>query len=34
MWILEAKTAETREKRIGMAVEWLAEGKDRNWKYK
>ncbi len=32
-WILEAKRAETREKRIGTALEWLAEGKSRNWKY-
>lgn len=32
-WILEAKRAETRAKRIVQAVEWLAEGKSRNWKY-
>jgi uncharacterized protein YdeI (YjbR/CyaY-like superfamily) len=32
-WILEAKQAATREKRIATAVEWLAEGKVRNWKY-
>lgn len=34
MWITEAKTGATREKRIGTAVEWIAEGKTRNWKYK
>ena len=34
MWILEAKTEATREKRIGTAVEWMGEGKERNWKYK
>lgn len=32
-WITEAKRAETREKRIAQAVEWLAEGKKRHWKY-
>lgn len=32
-WILEAKREQTRERRIAQAVEWLAEGKSRNWKY-
>jgi uncharacterized protein YdeI (YjbR/CyaY-like superfamily) len=32
-WIAEAKREETREKRIAQALEWLAEGKPRNWKY-
>jgi len=32
-WISEAKRAETRDKRIAQAIEWLAEGKKRNWKY-
>jgi uncharacterized protein YdeI (YjbR/CyaY-like superfamily) len=32
-WITTAKQAATREKRIAQAVEWLAEGKKRNWKY-
>ncbi len=32
-WINEAKRAETRARRIAQAVEWLAEGKRRNWKY-
>ncbi len=32
-WITEAKTEETRNKRIATAIEWLAEGKVRNWKY-
>jgi uncharacterized protein YdeI (YjbR/CyaY-like superfamily) len=32
-WITEAKRPETRAKRIGDALEWLAEGKRRNWKY-
>ena len=27
------KRAETRDKRIATAVEWIAEGKQRNWKY-
>ncbi|MDP2036883.1 MAG: YdeI/OmpD-associated family protein [Ignavibacteria bacterium] len=32
-WITEAKTEETRNKRMTTAIEWLAEGKVRNWKY-
>ncbi len=32
-WITEAKTEETRNKRMATAIEWLAEGKVRNWKY-
>jgi len=32
-WIGEAKRAETRDKRITTAIEWLTEGKSRNWKY-
>lgn len=32
-WIVEAKRDETRTKRLAQAIEWLAEGKRRNWKY-
>lgn len=32
-WIAGAKHEETRERRIRTAIEWLAEGKPRNWKY-
>ena len=32
-WIAEAKQDATRQKRIATAVEWLGEGKRRNWKY-
>jgi uncharacterized protein YdeI (YjbR/CyaY-like superfamily) len=32
-WIAEAKRPETRDKRITQAVEMMAEGKQRNWKY-
>jgi uncharacterized protein YdeI (YjbR/CyaY-like superfamily) len=32
-WITEAKTEATRDKRLGTTIEWLAEGKARNWKY-
>jgi uncharacterized protein YdeI (YjbR/CyaY-like superfamily) len=32
-WIADAKRPETRDKRIAIAVEWIAEGKQRNWKY-
>ena len=33
-WVLEAKREETRAKRIETIVAQVAEGKDRNWKYK
>ena len=32
-WIADAKRSETRDKRIAEAVAWIAEGKQRNWKY-
>jgi uncharacterized protein YdeI (YjbR/CyaY-like superfamily) len=32
-WVVEAKREDTRVKRIAQAVEWMAEGKRRNWKY-
>jgi uncharacterized protein YdeI (YjbR/CyaY-like superfamily) len=32
-WVSEAKRDETRQKRIVTAIEWLSEGKRRNWKY-
>jgi uncharacterized protein YdeI (YjbR/CyaY-like superfamily) len=32
-WVTEAKTEETRNKRLTQAIEWMAEGKKRNWKY-
>ena len=32
-WITEAKTEDTRNKRMATALEWIAEGKGRNWKY-
>jgi len=32
-WIAEAKRDETRARRVTQALEWLAEGKSRNWKY-
>lgn len=33
LWITEAKTEATRNKRMEQAVEWISEGKGRNWKY-
>lgn len=33
-WIVEARREATRASRIAQAVEWLAEGKRRNWKYR
>lgn len=32
-WITEAKQPATRERRLATTLEWLAEGKTRNWKY-
>jgi len=31
-WITEAKTEATRESRMATTLEWVAEGKGRNWK--
>ncbi len=33
-WLTEAKQEATRKKRLSTAVEWMAEGKSRHWKYK
>ena len=32
-WITEAKQENTRQRRMTQAIEWLSEGKSRNWKY-
>ena len=32
-WITEARRDETRRQRVDTAVEWMADGKIRNWKY-
>jgi uncharacterized protein YdeI (YjbR/CyaY-like superfamily) len=32
-WLEEAKTEATRLRRMEQAVQWIAEGKSRNWKY-
>lgn len=32
-WIDEAKTDETKQKRLAQTIEWLKDGKPRNWKY-
>lgn len=32
-WINEAKTEDTRNRRVETTIEWVAEGKGRNWKY-
>lgn len=32
-WMIDAKTDATREKRLATAIEWIGEGKPRNWKY-
>lgn len=33
VWISDAKTEDTRQKRISEALEWIAEGKGRFWKH-
>lgn len=33
LWVEDAKRDETRSNRIQQTVEWVAEGKQRNWKY-
>jgi uncharacterized protein YdeI (YjbR/CyaY-like superfamily) len=32
-WIVDARSDATRQKRLTQAIEWIAEGKSRNWKY-
>ncbi len=32
-WITGAKTESTRQSRLDTAIEWMAEGKIRHWKY-
>ena len=32
-WIASAKTDDTRQRRIATALQWIASGKSRNWKY-
>jgi uncharacterized protein YdeI (YjbR/CyaY-like superfamily) len=32
-WITDAKQEATRQRRLATAIEWIAEGKGRNWKY-
>ena len=32
-WIADAKGEDTRARRVSTAIEWIAEGKGRNWKY-
>ena len=32
-WLTEAKGDDTRKRRLETAIEWMADGKSRNWKY-
>jgi len=32
-WLTEAKSEETRARRLETAIDWMAAGKSRNWKY-
>lgn len=34
IWLADAKTDETRQKRIDQSIEWIREGKDRFWQSK
>lgn len=33
IWLEEAKTETTRQKRLETSIEWISEGKSRMWKY-
>jgi hypothetical protein len=33
-WIVEAKTDETRDRRLAQALAWIAQGKTRHWKHR
>ena len=32
-WVLDAKQPATRDRRISSTIEWVSQGKGRNWKY-
>lgn len=32
-WLIDAKQDATRERRLAHAIQWLAAGRQRNWKY-
>ena len=32
-WVAEAKSEDTKNKRLATSMEWIAEGKIKNWKY-
>jgi uncharacterized protein YdeI (YjbR/CyaY-like superfamily) len=32
-WVTEAKGEDTRQRRLATAIEWMADGRPRNWKY-
>jgi hypothetical protein len=32
-WVTEAKTTATRDQRLATSVDWMSQGKMRNWKY-
>ena len=32
-WVTEARTDDTRDRRLATAIAWMAEGKSRHWKY-
>lgn len=33
-WVAEARRASTRRRRAAQAGEWMAQGKERNWRYR
>jgi len=32
-WVMGARGQDTRQRRLATAVQWISEGKPRNWKY-
>jgi uncharacterized protein YdeI (YjbR/CyaY-like superfamily) len=32
-WVTDARTDDTRDRRLATAIAWMAEGKSRHWKY-
>ena len=33
-WLVGAKRDDTRSKRLATAIEWIGEGKSKEWKYR
>ena len=33
-WLVDAKRDDTRSKRLATSIEWIEEGKTKEWKYR